>query len=123
MKNYLRKMLDTHKTLLEERRIWMKSIDKKATLDLSAPDKVTFKDSIDYEKPEKNGEFTDVKEILNDLNETNKLSKEQIIIHKQTLKSTIQDLNNQNQNLKIRLEKLQSSNNKGNCLCQWNKKI
>jgi chromosome segregation ATPase len=52
-------------------------------------------------------------EVLLDNQACSKLSREQAVIHKQTLQSTIQDLRNQNQNLKIRLDKLLGSNTKG----------
>jgi predicted RNase H-like nuclease (RuvC/YqgF family) len=54
-----------------------------------------------------------VSQILSDLNSKDNLSKEQIFIHKQTLKSIVQDLHNQNSNLRHKLEKLQTSNAKG----------
>ena len=52
-------------------------------------------------------------EILTSINGTEKLSNEQMHTHRQTLKSVIQDLNNQNLNLKNKLNRLQSSNAKG----------
>ncbi len=53
------------------------------------------------------------KEVILNNEASSKLSKEQKVIHKQTLQSVIQDLTNQNQNLRIRLQKLQGSNAKG----------
>lgn len=64
-----------------------------------------------HEKLESSHNITN--DILADINGSGKLSKQQIYTHRQTLKSLIQDLNNQNLNLKNKLDRLQSSNAKG----------
>lgn len=115
------KMLESQQSVQEERNQsgkW-KSMYTKAIQDMSNTEKHMLKNSASVDKLDQ-GSYTQIvysnenkiSEILSNLDES-KLSKEQIFMHKQTLKSTVQELQNQNLNLKRKLEKLQSSNTKG----------
>lgn len=114
-------MIETQKSILEEQNQsgkW-KNLYSKAVQDLSNTEKKILKQTISSAKLTQSScehsavSQTHVTKILSDLNNKDKLSKEQVFLHKQTLKSIVQDLQNQNMNLKHRLERLQASNAKG----------
>lgn len=115
-------MIETQKSILDEQNQsgkW-KTLYSKAVQDLSNTEKKILKHTISSAKLSQSSceqsavSQTHVTKILSDLNNNrDKLSEEQVFLHKQTLKSIVQDLQNQNMNLKHKLERLQASNAKG----------